>query len=467
MPIRRTKIVATLGPATSSAQGVSALVSAGIDVARINASHGTATERAALIDLVRAAASRAGRPIALLFDLQGPRIRVGTLSSPIHLAPGQQVVFAPEDGAAKGRIPTTYDLARDVKVGARVLLDDGLIAVEVTAVRPRVVEARVIYGGELKSHKGMNLPGVQVSAPPLTEKDREDAAFAAQHDVDYVALSFVRRAEDLVDLRKLLPKAIQIIAKIEKDTALDDIDRITEACDGIMVARGDLGVELPFEQVPLVQKQLIRVARQHRRPVITATQMLESMVHSPRPTRAEASDVANAILDGTDAVMLSAETAAGEYPREAVEAMDRIIREIEKHDVHPRGREERRDQDEAVRTEHAVAAAAVAAARMLHAPLIVCFTKSGFTVRVVSAARPPVPVLAVTDNEKVYHQLALHWGVVPMFADESPRYDAMLDAARERILVHGYAKKGDRVVVIAGVPFDVPGSTNMAKVEEV
>jgi pyruvate kinase len=227
-------------------------------------------------------------------------------------------------------------------------------------------------------------------------------------------------------------------------------------------------VELPFEEVPLAQKRLIRIAQAHRRPVITATQMLESMVHSPRPTRAEASDVANAILDGIDAVMLSAETAAGAYPRESVEAMDRIIREMEAHaEVPRRPKDPEHDHEAPVRTEHAVAAAAVAAAGMLHAPLIVCFTKSGFTVRVVSAARPPVPVLAVTDHEKVYHQLALMWGVVPMFADEPPRYDAMLDAARERILVHGYARRGDRVVVIAGVPFDVPGSTNMAKVEEV
>ena len=468
MPIRRTKIVATLGPATSTASAVSALISAGIDVARINASHGTAEQRAALIALVRDAATHVGRPVAVLLDLQGPRIRVGDLTAPIHLAPGQNVAFAPEDVATKGQIPTTYDLARDVKAGGRVLLDDGLIAVEVTAVKPPVVEGRVIYGGELKSHKGMNLPGVQVSAPPLTDKDRIDAAFAGAHDADYVALSFVRRAEDLAELRGLLPESTRIIAKIEKDTALHDIDRITEASDGIMVARGDLGVELPFEEVPLAQKRLIKVALAHRRPVITATQMLESMVHSPRPTRAEASDVANAILDGTDAVMLSAETAAGEYPREAVEAMDRIIREMEKHDVLPRHREERhRDEDAPARTEHAVAAAAVAAARMLHAPLIVCFTKSGFTVRIVSAARPPMPVLAVTDDEKVFHQLALQWGVIPMFANEPPRYDAMLDAARERILVHGYARKGDRVVVIAGVPFDVPGSTNMAKVEEV
>ena len=468
MPIRRTKIVATLGPASNTAKKIAALVQAGIDVARINASHGTPEQRAELIRLVRQVAADAGRPVAVLLDLQGPRIRVGDLPQPIHLEPGQTVVFAPEDVAKGSQIPTTYDLSRDVKAGSRVLLDDGVLAVDVTAVRAPEVEAKVVYGGELKSHKGMNLPGVQVSAPTLTEKDHQDARFAVQHDVDFVAMSFVRRAEDIAQLRELVPGDIRIIAKIEKDTALDDIDRIAEAADGIMVARGDLGVELPFEEVPLVQKKLIRLAQQYRRPVITATQMLESMIHSPRPTRAEASDVANAILDGTDAVMLSAETAAGEYPREAVEAMGRIIREIEKNAPANLRRDERmRETDVPVRTEHAVAAAAVAAARMLHAPLIVCFTKSGFTVRVVSAARPPVPVLAATDREKTFRQLALQWGVMPMYADEPPRYDAMLDAARERILVHGYAKEGDRVVVIAGVPFDQPGSTNMAKVEEV
>ena len=468
MPIRRTKIVATLGPASNTARKIAALVQAGMDVARINASHGTPEQRAELIRLVRQVAADAGKPVALLLDLQGPRIRVGDLPQPIQLVTGQTVRFAPEEVAAAGQIPTTYDLSRDVKVGSRVLLDDGVLAVDVTAVKAPVVEARVVYGGELKSHKGMNLPGVQVSAPTLTEKDRIDAAFGAEHDVDFVAMSFVRRAEDIAELRGLLPADIRIIAKIEKDTALQDIDRIAEAADGIMVARGDLGVELPFEEVPLVQKQLIRLSQQYRRPVITATQMLESMIHSPRPTRAEASDVANAILDGTDAVMLSAETAAGEYPKEAVEAMSRIIREIEKSMPTTVRRDERvRETDVPARTEHAVAAAAVAAARMLHAPLIVCFTKSGFTVRVVSAARPPVPVLAATDREKTYRQLALQWGVMPMYADEPPRYDAMLDAARERILVHGYAKPGDRVVVIAGVPFDQPGSTNMAKVEEV
>jgi pyruvate kinase len=468
MTVRRTKIVATLGPASSSPSIMASLLRVGVDVARINASHGTAGQRAALIAELRAQAALAGRPVAVLLDLQGPRIRVGDLPKPVTLTPGDHVHFAPEEVAQPGQIPTTYDLARDVKAGARILLDDGVLAVDVVAVHPPLVEAVVVYGGLLTSHKGMNLPGVAVSAPALTEKDRADIAFAAAQDVDYVALSFVRRAEDLAELRGLLPGTVRVIAKIEKDTALDDIDRIIEASDGIMVARGDLGVEMKFEEVPLVQKRLIRLAQEHRRPVITATQMLESMIHAPRPTRAEASDVANAIIDGTDAVMLSAETAAGEYPREAVEAMDRIIREMERSDPVLQRREERRRQEDApARTEHAVAAAAVAAARMLHAPLIVCFTKSGFTVRVASAARPTVPVLAVTDVPQVYRQLALLWGVVPMLTGEPPRYDAMLDAAREAILAGGLAKRGDRVVVIAGVPFDVPGSTNMAKVEEV
>ncbi len=465
--VRRTKIVSTLGPASSSAETIAALITAGMDVARINASHGTPDQRAELIRKVRAVARKAQKPVAVLLDLQGPRIRVGDLAKPIQLKPGETVVFAPEDVAAPGQIPTTYEaLATDAKVGNRILLDDGVLACEVTAVRPPLVEARVVYGGDLKSHKGMNLPGVAVSAPALTEKDREDVAFAAKIGVDYVALSFVRRAEDLQELRGLLPKGVRIIAKIEKDTALRDADSIIEASDAIMVARGDLGVELPFEEIPLVQKRLIRLAIEHRRPVITATQMLESMVHSPRPTRAEASDVANAILDGTDAVMLSAETAAGEYPIEAVTAMDRIIREIERQEPFRKGRDDRHANGE-TRSEYAVAAAAVAAGRMLHAPVIVTFTKSGFTVYVVAAERPPMPIFAVTDEDLVFRQLALVWGVVPFLTHEIPRYQAMLDAARESIIERGFAKQGDKVVAMAGVPFDVPGKTNMIKVEEV
>ena len=468
MRVRRTKIVATLGPGSAEPSLVGALVAAGTDVARVNASHGTAEQRAGLIATVREAAERAGRPVAVLLDLQGPRIRVGALVTPLTLVSGQDVVFAPQALAARDDIPTTYDgLARDVGPGSRILLDDGLIACDVTAVEPPRVLARVEHGGLLSGHKGMNLPGVAVSAPALTEKDRADAAFAAAHDVDYVALSFVRRAEDIAELRRLLPGHVRIVAKIEKDTALADAERIFEASDAVMVARGDLGVELPFEEVPLVQKRLIRQAIAHRRPVITATQMLESMVHNPRPTRAEASDVANAILDGTDAVMLSAETAVGRYPREAVEAMVRIITEIERHaearpPAIPCGEPERPARDE-----HAVAEAAVAAARMLHAPLIVGFSKSGFSARVLAGSRPPVPILVATDDARTYRQMALVWGVIPVLADGPPRYETMLDAARERILADGLAKRGDRVVATAGVPFDVPGTTNLMKIEEV
>ena len=462
--------MATLGPATSSLEVVESLVRTGMDVARINASHGTAEERSALIRTLRAAAERAARPVAVLVDLQGPRIRVGDLKAPVALEPGATVVFAPAGLAAAGEIPTTFDLAADVKAGAQILLDDGLIVVDATAVRAPRVEGRVRYGGLLKSHKGINLPGLAVSVPPLTDKDRVDAAWAVEQGADYVALSFVRCAEDVDSLRALLPRGMKIITKIERDSALGDIERIAEAADAVMVARGDLGVELPFEMVPLAQKRVIRCALEHRRPVITATQMLESMIHSPRPTRAEASDVANAILDGTDAVMLSAETAAGEYPREAVEAMDRIIRAVEADkdgEMRPATGALAGWDGRPARAEHAVAAAAVAAARMLQAPLIVTFTKSGFSARVVAASRPPMPVLGVTDGEQTYRQLTLVWGVVPMLAGGPPNYDAMLGAARGRILDSGLAKKGDRVVVTAGVPFDVPGTTNLVKVEEV
>ena len=441
---------------------------AGLDVARVNASHGTPEQHASLIAAAREAGAAAGKPVAVLLDLQGPRIRVGELAAPLDLVQGQAVTLAPEAVAGAGEIPVTYDLAADVAPGARVLVADGLVELDVVAVRPPRVEARVRFGGRITSRKGINLPGVAVSAPALTDKDRADAAFAAEHAVEYVGLSFVRRAEDVAALRALLPAGVRIVAKIEKDTALGDLERIAEASDAVMVARGDLGVELPFEEVPLAQKRVIRVAVTHRRPVITATQMLESMVREPRPTRAEASDVANAILDGTDAVMLSEETAIGAYPREAVEAMDRIVRAVE-GDRGWRACPEWLDlaPTAPARSEHAVAAAAVAAARMLGAALIVTFTKSGFSARMVAANRPPVPVLGVTDTVGTCRQLALVWGVIPMRCEGAPRYDAMLDAARGQILERGLAKRGDRVVVTAGVPFDVPGTTNLVKVEEV
>jgi pyruvate kinase len=311
----------------------------------------------------------------------------------------------------------------------------------------------------------MNLPGLHVSAPALTDKDREDVAHAVQHGVDYLALSFVRRAEDLAELRRLVPPAVKLVAKIEKAAALQDLPRILAACDAVMVARGDLGVELPFERVPVVQKRLIQEANHRGKPVITATQMLESMVHHPRPTRAEASDVANAILDGTDAVMLSAETAVGEYPFEAVRAMDRIIREMEREAT---GRDERRRAATGdVSVEDAIALGTSAVARMLKTPLIVTLTKGGFTARKVAAMRPPVPILAVTTEAATFRQLALVWGVTPVGVDQVPGYDAMLTVVRDLILKRGYAKQGDRIVMTAGVPWEVSGATNLLKVEVV
>src|SRR5437762_1392570 len=464
--IRRTKIVATLGPATGTPEGIAGLIGAGANVIRVNSSHGTPELRASWIAAVREAAAAADVAVAVLVDLQGPRIRVGNLAAPRVLRPGETVVFAPEELAGDDELPTTYaDLAADVRPGARILLDDGLLSLEVTKIAAPRVEGRVVDGGTLTAHKGMNLPGLHVSAPALTDKDREDAAHAVAAGADFLALSFVRRAEDMGELRALVPPEVKLISKIEKATALEDLARILEASDAVMVARGDLGVELPFEEVPVVQKRLIREASRFGKPVITATQMLESMVHNPRPTRAEASDVANAILDGTDAVMLSAETAVGKYPVEAVRAMDRIIREMERHPL--RQREERRMARDGVHTEDAIAWGTHAVARMLKTPLIVTLTEGGFTARKVAALRPPVPILAVTTELPTYRQLALVWGIIPVLVDRVPGYDAMLPVVRDLILKRQYAKSGDSIVMTAGVPWDVSGSTNLIKVEQV
>jgi pyruvate kinase len=465
--VRRTKIVATVGPATAEARSLGAVLDAGANVLRLNASHGTAEIRGEWIATARDLARERKMPLALLVDLQGPRIRVGELSGPRELAVGEPVVFAPEEEARGAELPTTYEgLAADTRPGVVILLDDGLLAIEVARVEAPRVYGKVVVGGTLTSHKGMNLPGVQISAPALTEKDRADVADAVQRGVDYLALSFVRRAEDLAQLRALVPPTMRLVAKIERATALEDLDRILGACDAVMVARGDLGVELPFEQVPLVQKRLIRDANRHGKPVITATQMLESMVHHPRPTRAEASDVANAILDGTDAVMLSAETATGEYPVEAVRAMDRIIREMERQQATARDDRRMAARDD-VTVEDAIAIGTHAVARMLKTPLIVTLTQGGFTARKVSALRPPVPILGVTTEVATYRQLALVWGVMPVLVDRVPGYDAMLAVVRDLILKREFARRGDRIVMTAGVPWEVSGSTNLIKVEEV
>ena len=466
MPFPRTKIVCTLGPATATRDALRGLMEAGLNVARLNFSHGTHEAHASTVALVREVAAELGLPVAILGDLQGPRIRIGDLAAPRQVADGEDVVLVAGEHAEAGQFPTTYDdLCNDVKVGDRILVDDGLIELVVLEVAAPRVTTRVLHGGTIRSHKGMNLPGVAVSAPSITEKDWADVAFAVEHQLEYLALSFVRRAEDIAELRERIPKSMLVVAKIEKDSALENIESIVRASDAVMVARGDLGVELPFEEVPIAQKRIITLCNRLGRPVITATQMLESMITHPRPTRAEASDVANAILDGTDAVMLSAETAAGQYPRLAVEAMTRIIQEIERHPRVLRADERRAGTDMAVSTEQSIAAAATSAVRSLGAPALIVFTKSGFSARIVASHRPNVPILVLTDQERTYRQLALVWGVIPYLVPHCDDYQSMVRLALAAVRERGLARAGDRVVVTAGVPFDVPGTTNLLKVE--
>ncbi len=441
-----------------------------MDAARINFSHGKRDEHGETIAAVRAAAAELARPVAVIADLQGPKIRVGVLPEPVDLVAGEVVVFAPEGRHEPPELPTTYaGLAADLKAGDTVLLADGLMELQVLEARPPRVAMRVVHGGTLSSNKGINLPGVRVSVPSLTEKDIADLEYALLHDVDYIALSFVREESDVRDLQARIPEdGPPVVVKIEKGMALDNLQPIMKAAAAVMVARGDLGVELPFERVPLAQKRMIQLANLSSRPVITATQMLESMIDNPRPTRAEASDVANAIIDGTDAVMLSAETAVGHFPIEAVRAMVRIATEIETSSllesgphydtpIEPRtGRE--------MQSEWAVAAASVEAVRRLKAPLIFTFTRSGFTARVVSSFRPPVPILALTDNARTYRQLALVWGVIPILCDRGSTYDQMLACARGTALTMGLAREGERVVLTAGLPLHTSGTTNTMRV---
>jgi pyruvate kinase len=421
---------------------------------------------------VKEAADRAGRPVAILADLQGPKIRIGRLDLPVELHDGDEVVLAPEEEVRPGELPTTYSgLAHDLKAGDRVLFDDGLLELRADGVDGTRVHLTVRRGGVLGSHKGITIPSGAASAPSLTEKDIDDLAFVLEEGVECVGLSFVRGAWDVRNLKSRLEGKALAVAKIELACALDHLDEILEASDLVMVARGDLGVELPFEEVPLVQKRLIRLANFHARPVITATQMLESMIEHPRPTRAEVSDVANAVLDGTDAVMLSGETAVGHYPLLALDALVRIVGEIESSGVleeGPRyisklGPETRLG---ATPREHAVASATVDALRTLDAPAVLVITRSGFSARLVASHRPPVPIFAVTTERRTYRQLAPVWGVTPVLASEvEVNYESLRDFGRRAIIEAGVGTPGDTVVVTAGFPFHQAGSTNTLRVE--
>ena len=468
----RTKVVCTLGPATSTPEAILALVEGGMCMARINMSHGTLEEHRRRIEAVRAAADRVGRPVAVLADLAGPKIRVGDLSGPLELGPGHSVVMAPMGSARNGEIPTTYEpLAREIREGQAVLLDDGLMELRCTGTDGDRTLLEVVRGGILQSRKGINLPEVDISAASLTEKDLADLDFALAMEVEYIGLSFVRAAADITDLKRRVGDRALVVAKIEKVQALQAIEEILPETDAVMVARGDLGVELPFERVPLAQKRIIQLANYYGRPVITATQMLESMIENPRPTRAEASDVANAILDGTDAVMLSGETAVGAYPLRALEAMRRIVREIERSGVLERGpryltRPGIRARGGASAREHAVASATVDAVRHVAAPAILVITRGGFTARLVSSYRPPVPVFAVTTEPRTFRQLAPVWGVHPVLArEEDATYEGLTAVGREAILKRGLGDPGAALVVTAGFPFQHAGTTNTMRLE--
>jgi len=473
---RRAKIVSTIGPASWDPDVFRRLVETGTDAVRISFTHTSHEDAARIVSLANDAARELGRPIATIGDLGGPKIRVSELPAPIAIEPQQRYYFLPEGepppaGADPDRvIPTTYpELAEEIELGNRILLDDGNFEFIVEEVSAPTVVARSSSQGQLKSHKGINLPGVRVGAPSLTPKDLDDIEFARTHRLDYLALSFVREPRDLDAARAAMDKACLLIAKIEKSQALDHLDRILPKSDGVMVARGDLGVELPYEEVPMIQKHIIRLSQERARPVITATQMLESMIRSSRPTRAEVSDVANALLDGTDAVMLSAETAVGAYPVEAVGTMDRIIRHIEHERLDRSGRAGKRVRGVSEiqqTTSAAVAAAAMQAAERLDSPFIVTFTRSGYTARIVSAQRPSMPVLAISDQWRTYNQMALVWGVQPVLFRGDVNYRSMLERARDAAMELGLGVTGQRFVVTAGVPFHVPGTTNMMRIEE-
>ncbi|MGQ9829168.1 MAG: pyruvate kinase [Roseiflexus sp.] len=470
--MRRTKIIATIGPASSAPDVIERLLNAGTDVARLNFSHGTHEEHARRIQTLREVAARKGRPLALLQDLQGPKIRTGSLTNhtPVMLQSGARFIITTRDvpGTAS-MVSTTYAaLPRDVRPGDRILISDGLIETRVVRVCGNDVETEIVVGGELRENQGINLPGVEVSAPALTDKDRRDLLFGLAHGVDYVALSFVRRASDLVEIKAHIAAgggSTPVIAKIEKPEALREFEAILEAADGIMVARGDLGVEMPPEQVPIVQKQVIEAANTVGKPVITATQMLDSMIRNPRPTRAEASDVANAIIDGTDAVMLSGETATGAYPVEAVQMIVRIAEVTEssgRRGDHNHAMIWRFDEQPNVAA--AISSAVHAIVQALPVTAIVAFTMSGSTARLVARHRPKTPIFALTPSEVVYRQLGLVWGITPILCPYIDRLDDLEDAVRNVLIGQGYARPGDQIVMTGGHPIATRGATNFVKV---
>lgn len=468
--MRKTKIICTLGPATSSYATIKALAEAGMDIARLNFSHGTYETHQSNIATIRKISTEIQKPIAILQDLQGPKIRTGEMADGVVLVSGEKTIITMEDvqGTAE-RFSSTYKgLAKDVQEGEPILINDGLLRIRVDKVFGNEIYGTVIYGGVLTSHKGINLSESSISAPALTDKDLQDLDFGLSQDVDYVALSFVCELSDVKQVKdavKRKGKSTMVVAKMERHEAVDNMESIVAASDAVMVARGDLGVEIPLEKVPEVQKSIIQCCQKYMKPVITATQMLESMITNPRPTRAEVSDVANAILDGTDAIMLSGETAVGKFAIEAVQTMARIAettepRLISRKDYINQGS---KSQD----IPNSVGHAACRLAEDLHAEAIICFTEHGFTARILSKYRQPIPVIAVTLSEAVRRQMAMYWGVRSLKLDEVSSTDEMIALVEQAALASGYVVKGDLVVITAGLPLPISGITNLIKVHKI
>jgi pyruvate kinase len=468
-PLHRTKIVATLGPASNFPEVLKQLVQAGMSVARLNFSHGSYDDHARTVSLLRSISEELDTPVTILQDLQGPKIRVGQLpNGAISLIEGESLTLVPvaEFKNQPDTVSIDYPyLAEEAKLGAQVLLDDGLLELKIEAIAPPAVRCQIIKGGILKSRKGVNLPSLKLRLPSLTEKDIRDLDFGISQGVDWISLSFVRRAEDIYALKQLLAAKgadIPVIAKIEKPQAIANLEAILDECDGLMVARGDLGVEMSPEKVPMLQKKIIRMCNRKGIPVITATQMLDSMIQNPRPTRAEANDVANAIIDGTDAVMLSGESAVGAFPVQAVQMMARIAQEVEK-DLkfvnHP--------PDETDET-HAVSEALNTIDQILDLRCIAAFTSSGYTARLVSSERTKAPIVALTPNVKVYHRLNLIWGVKPLLLDHQVEsFEDLVKQVETDLLQHDFAAPGDRILIVGGIPTQRSGGTNFLKIHSI
>jgi pyruvate kinase len=465
---RRTKIVCTIGPTSATPEQLDRLVAAGMDAARLNFSHGTHEQHAERAQAVRDAQERAGRPLALIGDLQGPKLRIGDIDAPLDLVTGGEIVVSGTANGRPGDLPVSPPVLTEIlRPGQEVLIDDGLVRLQVAEVAEGRARCSVEFGGRVEAHKGVNVPGVPIPIPSLTDKDLADLEFALGLGVDWIALSFVRSADDIRGLRQLLQSAasdVLVIAKIEKAEAVEDLDAIVSAADAVMVARGDLGVEIGPAAVPLVQKRIILAALERGKPAVTATQMLESMIHHPEPTRAEASDVANAILDGSSALMLSGETAVGEYPVESVALMDRIARAVEPS-LGPRHELARAADEQFPTVGEAMSNAACDIAEVLGAVAILVPTYSGRTASAVARHRPQRPIIAVTHKRYAVQQLALEWGVVSAEIEECKDVEHLwarsLDAAR----MTGIVQPGDRVVITAGTAVNVPGTTNVIKVE--